>query len=168
MREELRGDAVQGRVHGACASERDPGLRARHQREDRLPCLEGGERSAALERCAGGVRGERALREQPVEDRVLGGELHVGMEDVARCCALLVGANERVHEALPSEARDLEEERVERSPVVVEEAGRLTEGFRNAARREILAPEHRAFLEEIADERGRFLPGDRSHEKRAE
>lgn len=167
MREELRCDAVDGRVHSADASERDPGLGARDQREDCLPRLEGRQRGPALERRARDVGRERALRKQPVEDRVLGGELHVGVKDVPQSCVLLVSANERVDEALPAEARDLEQERVERAPVVVEEAGRLTECFGNASRGEILAPERRALLEKIADERGSFLPGDRSQEMRA-
>ena len=168
MREELRGDAVQRGMDGARAGERDRGLRARDEHEDRLPRSVRRKRSSALERGAHRVGRERALREEPVEDRVLGREVDVRMKDVARRSVLLVGANERVDEALPSDARHLEEERVERSPVVVEEAGRLTERLRDGARGEIFAPEHRALLQEVADERGRILAGDRSHEKRAE
>jgi hypothetical protein len=155
-------------MHGARAGDRDPGLGARHQREDRLPRAVRRKRGAALERGAHHVGRERALGEEPVEDRVLGGEVDVRVKHVTRSCALLVGVDERIDQALPSDAGHLEEERVERAPVVVEEAGRLTERLRDGARREIFAPEHRALLQEIADERGRILAGDRSHEERAE
>jgi hypothetical protein len=90
-------------------------------------------------------------------------EIHVRVDDGARFSRALVLTDERVDEALPSQPRYLEEEAVERPPVVVEKPRRLTELVGQVARRQIGPLERLPLLQQIAHECRSSWPGDRSH-----
>lgn len=154
MRQRLRDEPVGCRVERARACERDVGQRAGEQRDELLEASEGGEGRSSGEALLHDRLGKRALGKQPVEDRVSEREVDVGVDDRREAPLLLVRAHERGDEAPPADPRHFEEERVEGSPVVVDEAGRLAELTRDPARRELGPLERRACLEQIADRGG--------------
>ena len=118
---------MRGGVHRSRAARGHPWLRPRHQLDVGDERLKRRKRRPGVEHRPHDAHRERSLGEKPVQDGMLGGEVDVRVHDRPRAVRLLVRTHERVDEASPPEARDLEQEAVERSPVVIEKARRLTE-----------------------------------------
>ncbi len=130
---------MRGGVHRSRTAWGHPWLRPRHQLDvgdERLKRREG---RPGVEHRPHDAHRERSLGEKPVQDGILGREIDVRMHDRPRAVRLLERTHERVDEASPSEARDLEQEAVERSPVVVEKSRRLTERLGHDACAELVA-----------------------------
>jgi len=137
--QQLRCNTMRRRVHGASALERHPGRRTQDELKVRCERLVRRQRFAALEHRTNNAHAERPLGEQPIQHRILRCEVDVRVNDATRLLLCFVGDDERIDEALPADAGHLEEEAIERSPVVIEEAGRLSERLCDRSCREIVA-----------------------------
>src|SRR5262249_28231569 len=101
--------------------------------------------------------------QEPVQDRVCVGKRDVRSPDRGRLPVGQVRIANGCHETLPAKTRDVEEEPIERPPVVIDEAGGLSEGPSHEASGKLLTPKLSPSLQKITDDPGSLLFGNGTH-----